>query len=235
MDIDLWSLAAKHSSEVIAGIVGGAVTATLTGLGRYVYGWHQASRQQGAHFHIAGTMYTPLDPANPAHAPALEAGKSHVQELLWLGDEIGLPHFVPNPYMLRTVSSAMARTSGAGLLLGHLPQRVETPLLKKILGHHNTIPATGLINAYKTNIGTAPDGRVHGISPPVYEHYKGSDHRRVLRAMFIAESQLMQGIPPREKVHFPHQNHVNRHATLSTLIAGYHENPQAFDCCRAYF
>ena len=228
----------SHVGEVIAGIVGGAVVAFLTGIFRYIRGRQRAGRSEDASFHIAATLYTPIDLARPEHAHYREAvaqGKTHVQELLWLGEEVALATFLPNPFVLSEVSNAMDRSKREGLLLGDLHEDAERPLLKKILGYHNTIPMTDLVHLYKNNVGRTADGRVFGISPPTCEDYPGSPHRRVLRAMFIADSQLAYGIPPRDSVLFINDGQQNRHATLTTLIQLYRDNPDAFARCRAYF
>lgn len=238
MDIDWLGLLGKHSGEVLAGLVGGLIVAVVTGTGRYIRGWYEAGQYKGADFHIAATMYTPIDVSDPAHAAYLEAaktGKTHVQELLWLGQEMSLAEFLTNPYVLSEVNNAMGRARGAGLLLDDLPERARQPLLKKILGYHNAIPATDLVNVFKDRVGRAADGRVHGIAPPTHEHYDGAQHRRVLRAMFVADSQLEDGLPPKEQVHFTHPNFANRYQTLETLIAAYRADPQKFRECRAYF
>lgn len=234
----VWTAIGSTSGEILAGLVGGAVAAGLTGLGRYYIGWYRAGQFRGADFHIAATFYTPLDAQNPAHArysAAIAAGKTHVQELIWLGEEIALSEFLENPYVLHEVSEAMGRAKDAGLLLDDLPERASRPLLKKILGYHNRIPATDLVALYKSSVGTASDGRVHGIAPPTHESYAGSPHRRVLRAMFIAQSQLTDGLPPMEAVHFPQEAHKHRYRTLQTLIADYRANPDKFANCRAFF
>ncbi len=227
-----------HVGEVIAGIVGGAVVAFLTGLFRYIRGRQRAGRSEDASFHIAATLYTPIDLTKPEHAQyslAASEGKTHVQELLWLGEEIALATFLPNPFVLSEVSSAMDRSRREGLLIGQLHEDAERPLLKKILGYHNTIPMTDLVYLYKDHVGRASDGRVFGISPPTCEDYPGSPHRRVLRAMFIADSQLAHGIPAKEFVHFTNGGQQNRHETLTTLIQLYRDKPEVFARCRAYF
>lgn len=238
MDFDVWGVLAKYSGEVVAGLAGGAIVAIVSSVGRYVHGWYEAGRFRGADFHIAATMYTPIDLDNPAHVPYradAEAGKTHIQELLWLGEEIALAEFLTNPYVLNEVTSAMNRARNEGLLLGRLSERAERPLLKKILGYHNRIPATDLVRLYKDTVGKAPDGRVYGIAPPTHEHYPGSPHRRVLRAMFIADSQLRNGLPARDKVVFPQSTQEHRYATLTTLIEAYQADRKRFANCRAYF
>jgi hypothetical protein len=238
MGLDVWGLITKYSGEVIAGLVGGAIVAVVSSVGRYLHGWHEAGRFRGADFHIAATMYTPIDLNNPAHVPyraAAEAGKTHIQELLWLGEEVALSEFLTNPYVLNEVTNAMSRARDAGLLLGDLLERAERPLLKKILGYHNRIPATDLVRIFKETVGKAPDGRVYGIAPPTHEHYAGSPHRRVLRAMFVADSQLRDGLPPRDKVEFREGTQENRYTTLTTLIEAYQADRKRFAGCRAYF
>lgn len=227
-----------YSDQVLVGLVAGAVGGGLVEFTRYVKGWYQAGRFRGADFHIAATMYTPIDPSNQAHhrfKGTVAAEKTHIQELIWLGQEIALKDFVSNAYMLREISRAMNRTKDAGLLLGKLPERAERPLLKKIVGYHNAIPANEMVRIFKDNVGTDALGRSHGISPPTHEHYAGSPHRRVLRAMYIADSQLEKGLPPKEKVHFYQGTHANRYETLTNLIAAHRANPAQFESCRAYF
>lgn len=238
MAIDWWNLFSTYSGEVLAGLVGGTIVAIVSTIARYWRGWYEAGRFRGADFHIAATMYTPIDLENPAHAThrvAAEAGKTHIQELLWLGEEIALSEFLANPYVLNEVSNAMARSKDTGLLLGKLSERAERPLLKKILGFHNRIPATDLVAIYKDAVGKSLDGRVYGIAPPTHEHYAGSPHRRVLRAMFIADSQLRNGLPPKDKIVFPQGTQEHRYASLTTLIEAYQADRKRFANCRAYF
>ncbi|MEO0730951.1 MAG: hypothetical protein AAFY64_11260 [Pseudomonadota bacterium] len=232
------SFLSSNASEVLAGLVGGLVVAGLTGLYRRLHGWYVAGRHKGSTFHIAGTFYTALDPNRPDHAryaDAIAEGKTHVQELIWLGPERALAEFVPNAYVLNCVTTAMDRAKGAGILIGKIKPRAERPLLKSILGHHNTIPATDLVRLYKQTVGVTSDGRVHGIAPPTHESYAGSQHRRVLRAMFVSDSQLAGHIPPKAAVHFPTSAHANRYETLVEIIRDYHATPQRYNACRAYF
>ena len=238
--VEQWSTwAVEHLGEILAGLVGGVIVATLTEIVRYIRGRLQAGRNEDACFHIAATMYTPIDLNDPYHAKtyhdALMTGKTHVQELLWLGEEIPLSTFLGNPFVLHEVSRGIDRSKNEGLLLGKLHEDAERPLLKQILGYHNRIPATDLVRLYKTRVGTTSDGRVFGISPPTSEDYAGSKHRRVLRAMFVAESQLTNGIPDKEKVYFANGEQAHRHDTLTTLIDVHRKNPHKFDRCRAYF
>ena len=211
---------------------------SLAGIFRYIRGRQRAGRSEDASFHIAATLYTPIDLSRPEHAPYRQAaaeGKTHVQELFWLGQEIALATFLPNPFVLSEVSNAMDRSKREGLLIGALHEDAERPLLKKILGYHNTVPMTDLVRLYKDHVGRASDGRVFGISPPTCEDYPGSPHRRVLRAMFIADSQLEHGIPPKDNVLFTNGGQQNRHETLTTLIQLYRDNPDKFARCHAYF
>ena len=229
---------ANSSDKILAGLIGGLVVAVFTSVARYIYGWYQAGQYREADIHIAGTMYTRLDPQNPAHAifqDAMANGKTHVQELLWLSQEIRLSDFLANPYILRTVSRAMSSTRDAGIMLGKMSERTERPLLKKILGLHNTIPATDLVRLYKSTVGTTADGRVVGCSPPTHEQYSGSPHRRVLRAMFVADSQLRDGLPPKEVIHFSATGSGHRYDTISEIIADYRKSPEKYARCRAYF
>ena len=111
-----------YSDQVLVGLIAGAVGGGLAEFSRYVKGWYQAGRFRGADFHIAATMYTPIDPSNQAHnrlKGTVAADKTHIQELIWLGQEIALKDFVSNPYMLREISGAMNKTKDAGLLLGN--------------------------------------------------------------------------------------------------------------------
>ncbi len=228
----------SNLGEVIAGLVGGAVVAFLSGIYRYIRGRQQAGRFEDATFHIAATMYTSIDLDRPEHAryaEAAESGKTHVQELIWLGREVALTTFLTNPFVLSEVSGAMDRSKREGLLIGQMHEDAERPLLKKILGYHNSIPATDLVHLFKDNVGKSADGRVYGISPPTSEDYPGSPHRRVLRAMFIADSQLSDGIPAVENVFFRHETQRHRHETLTTLIELYRAKPETFERCRAYF
>ncbi len=227
-----------YLGEIIAGVAGGIVGAGLNEVTRYFRGWRQAGLNRGTDFHIAATMYPKIDPNDPSHQrylPALEQGKTYVQELIWLGREISLTEFTANYYIYRQVISAMDRAKDAGLLLGDLPERAERPLLKKIAGYHNSIPSNDIVRLYKQHVGTSESGRVSGISPPTHEHYSGSPHRRVMRAMFIADSQLKGGIPPKETIHFHKGTHQNRYNTLMFLIEAYNKDPDRFKNCFAYF
>lgn len=235
---DILALLTGYSDQIIVGLIGGAVGGGLAELVRYIHGWYQAGRHRGADFHIAATMYTPIDPENPAHHRFKDAaanGKTHIQELIWLGQEIALKDFIPNPYVQREISTAMGKTKNEGLLLGLLPDRALRPLLKKILGHHNSIPANDTVRSFKQYAGIDTSGRIHGIAPPTHEHYEGSAHRRVLRAMFIANSQLENGLPPKDKIHFIQDAHANRYETMIALIAAHKADAARFDSCRAYF
>lgn len=233
------AILAHYSDQIIVGAVGGLFGGAFVEIVRYGQGWLEARGNKGADFHIAATMYTPIDLTNPAHehfAEAAAAGKTHVQELLWLGHEKALNDFLQNRYVYREVMGAMGRAQKEGLLLGLLPQRAERPLLKKLLGYHNGIPATDLVNIYKDYAGRDAQGRVYGISPPVHEHYPGSPHRRVLRAMFIPDRLLKDGLPPKDKVYFlKPMTHSNRYETVQALINLYRSDPSRFDDCRAYF
>ena len=227
-----------HVGEVLSGIVGGAVVACVSGVYYYIQGWRQAGRSEDASFHIAATLYTPIDLSRPEHGAygaAVESGKTHVQELLWLGEEVPLSALLQNPFVLSEVSGAMNRSKREGLLIGDMHEDAERPLLKKILGFHNRIPSNDLVALYKRQVGTSSDGRVFGISPPTSEDYPGSPHRRVLRAMFIADSQLRDGIPPKSSVHFSNASQGSRHDTLTALIERYRKDPATFERCRAYF
>lgn len=232
------SVLAASSDKILAGFIGGLVVALLATLGRYIVGWYKAGKYQDADFHIAATLYTPLDEANPDHAryaDAMAAGKTHVQEIFWLGQEVPLSQFLTNPYVLSSALTAMGRVRGAGLLLDRMPPRAELPFLKKLLGYHNTIPSTDLVKLYKDSVGREADGRVKGISPPTHEHYPGSQHRRVIRAMFIADSQLSGTLPERSKVYFPFEGAENRYDTIQTLVRDYRQNPKRYHRCQAYF
>ncbi len=237
-DMDWTAILSNSADKVLAGFVGGLVVAVFTAALRYWLGRRRAGRMEDADFHIAATLYTPLDAADPAHAryaDAMAAGKTHVQELLWLGPEVPLVQFLANPYVLHQASRAMGRVRGAGVLLGVMPEMAERPFLKKLLGHHNTIPATDLVRLYKDSVGTAADGRVHGISPPTHENYPGSPHRRVIRAMFVADGQMDAPLPERGAVHFPYPGAENRYDTLQTIIRDYRQDPDRYAACRAYF
>ena len=231
-----WSTVVANSADkVLAGFVGGLVVALFTAIMRYIVGWYQAGKHRDADFHIAATIYTPLDADDPDHAAALSAGKTHVQELLWLGQEVPLSTFLTNAYVLREANAAMSKAHGAGILLGTMPDRAELPFLKKLLGHHNTIPATDLVRLFKKHVEVDADGRVHGISPPTHEHYPGSQHRRVIRAMFIADSQLRDTLPERAKIHFRHEGEEHRYDTIQTITRDYRQKPDRYARCRAYF
>lgn len=235
MGFDWGAVFANSSDKVLGGAVGGLVVALLGGVARYVMGWYRAGKYQDADFHIAATIYTPLEPGNSDHAKGLAAGKTHVQELLWLGREVPLSTFLTNPYVLREASTAMGKARGAGILLGTMPERAERPFLKKLLGHHNTIPDTDLVRLFKDRVGRETDGRVQGISPPTHEHYPGSPHRRVIRAMFVADSQLRDTLPERAMVYFRHEGEEHRYDTIQTITRDYRQHPERYDRCRAYF
>ena len=235
LGIDWAAVFDNSADKVLGGAVGGLVVALIGGFLRYAVGWYQAGKHRDADFHIAATIYTLLDADDPRHAQALSAGKTHVQELLWLGQEVPLSTFLTNPYVLREASAAMSKARGAGVLLGTMPDRAERPFLKKVLGHHNTIPATDLVRLYKKHVGFDDDGRVHGISPPTHEHYPDSPHRRVIRAMFIADSQLRDTLPERGSVHFRHEGEEHRYDTIQTITRDYRQNPDRYTRCRAYF
>jgi len=233
-----WPWITEQSNQLVAGLIGGTVGAGLSGFTRYVAGWHRAKRNRGEAFHIAATTYPRIDPGNIAHAPylpALAAGKTHVQQMVWLGAEVDLKTFLANPYVCREVLRSMSRVCNAGLLIGEIAVAAERQLLKKLVGYHNSIPRNDNVLAFKAHVGCDAHGRVHGISPPTHEHYAGSPHRRVLRAMFIANSQLANGIPPIEQVHVARDSHANRHATVSFLIDAYRRAPERFEDCRVYF
>ncbi|MGI9426522.1 MAG: hypothetical protein ACR2PA_25305 [Hyphomicrobiaceae bacterium] len=225
--------------EVIGGLIGGAIAAMLLGTVRYFRGWYDAGQFRGADFHIAATMYTRIDDpdlSDADRARAVRAKKSYVQELLWLGEEAPLSDLLTNPYVLRQVSNAMGRARNEGLLLGAIHERVELFLMKKIIGYHNRIPKSDLTDAYKRHVGAGAGERVHGIAPPTHEHYRGSQHRRVLRAMFIADSQLQAGqLPAKEDIYFKTGGQGNRYDTIAAITAAYHENPERFARCQAYF
>lgn len=230
--------AASQADKLLAGAVGGVIGVGLKEAAQYVWGWYRAGRHEDAGFHIAATMYPQINPSDPGHQrylPALEQGKTHVQELIWLGSEISLSTFITNAYVLRQANSAMSSARNAGLLLDAMPERAERPLLKKIIGYHNAIPANDIVRVYKSHVGVDSVGRVHGISPPTHEHYSGSPHRRVLRAMFVAESQLQNGLPHKTAVHFPRDIHADRYDTLDFLIEEYKVKPERFEACRVYF
>jgi hypothetical protein len=239
MAIDgIMSLIWEQADRLVAGAVGGIIGVGLKETFQYLWGWYRAGRFESADVHIAATMYPRIDPADPGHGrylEALEDGKTHVQELLWLGSEVSLKEFLDNAYVLRQANAAMSRARNAGLLLGDMPERAERPLLKKLVGFHNAIPANDIVRVFKTHVGTDGVGRVHGISPPTHEHYPGSPHRRVLRAMFVADSQLANGLPHKTLVHFPRGIHADRYDTLSFLIDEYKVNPERFEGCRVYF
>jgi len=238
LDLDWSAILSSSADKVLAGFVGGLVVALLTAAMRYLAGRRRAKRMEDADFHIAATLYTPIDPGDPDHAryaDAHAAGKTHVQELLWLGPEIPLSQFLVNPYVLHQASRAMGKVRDAGILLGVMPEMAERPFLKKLLGHHNTIPATDLVRLYKDSVGTGKDGRVHGIAPPTYENYAGSPHRRVIRAMFVAQGQMDAGLPERGAVHFRHEGAENRYDTIQAIIRDYRRNPERYARCRAYF
>ncbi len=229
---------ANFGGNIVTGIVGGIIGAGLNEASRYFWGWRQAKNNKGADYHITGTMYARIHPDDPAHKrflPALEQGKTHVQELIWLGGEVPLDGFLSNRYLYRQVLGAMGRVQDAGLLMGVLPKDVERQLLKKTIGYHNLVPNTVIVNIYRKNVGVAEGQRVKGISPPTYEHYDGSPHRRVLRSMFIADSQLENGLPPKDKVHFPEQTHAHRYETLTTIIEDYRKDPAKYHAAHAFF
>ncbi len=230
--------AVNNLDKLVVGAVGGAIGVGLKEAGQYIWGWYRAGRHEDAGFHIAATMYPQINPADPGHQrylPALEQGKTHVQELIWLGSEISLNVFLTNAYVLRQTNNAMSGARNAGLLLGTMPERAERPLLKKLVGYHNAIPSNDIVRVFKSHVGTDSVGRVHGISPPTHEHYSGSPHRRVLRAMFVADSQLANGLPHKTSVHFPREIHADRYDTLDFLIEEHQVKPERFEACRVYF
>ena len=231
-------LLTRYSDQVLVGIVGGFVGAVLTTVFRYIHGWFQAGRYRDADFHITATYYVPLE-LEPGISgqmdPAQLEGKTHVQKIIWLGQEVTLDEFISNTYILREIKSAMNDTKNAGLLLGLLAERAERPLLKKILGYHSAIPANDIVRAYKDYAGVDAEGLVNGIAPPTHEHYSNSPHRRVLRAMFVADRQLNEGLPPKDKIVFPQESQAHRYETLNTLIEDYRKNSERYDRCRAYF
>ncbi len=228
----------RYSDQVLVGIVGGFVGALLTTFFRYIHGWIQAGRYRDADFHITATYYVPIE-SEPALTKQMDAsqleGKTHVQKIIWLGQEISLDEFISNTYILREIKSAMNETKNAGLLLGRLAERAERPLLKKILGYHSAIPSNDIVRAYKEYAGVNSAGLVNGIAPPTHEHYKNSPHRRVLRAMFIADRQLTEGLPPKDNIVFTQEAQAYRYETLNTLIEDYGKNIERYDRCRAYF
>ncbi len=229
---------ANFGGNIVTGIVGGIIGAGLNEATRYFWGWRQTKNNKGADYHITATMYSRIDPNDPAHKeflPALEAGKTHVQELIWLGGEVPLEAFLSNRYLYRQVLAAMARVKDAGLLMGVLPKDVERQLLKKTVGYHNLIPNNVIVNIFRRHVGSGDMQRVKGISPPTYEHYDGSPHRRVLRSMFIANSQIENGLPPKDKVHFPADTHAHRYETLTTIIEDYNKDQEKYRSARAFF
>lgn len=226
--------------EIIAGVVGGIVGAGLNEAFQYVKGWYETGQNKGAHFHIAATMYpeiNPNDSTHQAYLPALEEGKTHVQELLWLGSEVSLDVFLTNRYLYSQVSSAMSKAKDAGLLLGKMSKSAERQIVKKIIGYHNSIPNNVIVQNYREHITGSSTARIRGISPPTHEHYKGSAHRKVLRAMFVADQQLQNGLPPEDKIYAgrPGRGLGNRYKTLTFLIDAYHKNPDLFKDTHAYF
>lgn len=238
MAFDILGWAAGHADKLFAGALGGVVGAGLKESFQYVWGWYRAGRHEDGDVHIAATMYPRIDPNDPGHKrylPALEAGKTHVQELLWLGSEVALEDFISNTYVLSQVNSAMAEARNAGLLLGAMPERAQRPLLKKLRGFHSSIPANDIVRAFKAHVGTDAMGRTHGISPPTHEHYPDTPHRRVLRAMFVADSQLANGLPHKTQVHFEDASQAVRYDTIDFLIEEYRVEPSKFDNCRVYF
>lgn len=230
----------NYLSEIIAGVTGGLVGAGLNEAARYVVGWRNAGQNKGADFHIAATMYPAINPDEPTHQaylPALEDGKTHVQELLWLGSEIPLHVFLSNRYIYHQAISAMSGAKNAGLLLGEMPEKAERQIVKKIIGYHNSIPNNSIVQYYREHISGSRTARIKGISPPTHEHYDGSAHRKVLRAMFIADKQLKNGLPPEDKIYFGREGRAlgNRYKTLTFLINEYHKNPELFQDTHVYF
>lgn len=236
---DTLTILQGSTDKIIAGLIGGLAAALFTALFRFVIGWYRAGQNVDGGFHIAATLYTPLDPSNDGqrarYPEAFEDGKTHIQELIWLGGEVPLSGLLTNDYVFRMVVSAMGRAKNAGILLGKMPERAERPMLKQIIGAHNLIPANDIVRVYKAQIGTESDGRIYGISPPTHERYDGSPHRRVLRAMFVADSQLSGGLPPKEKVWFRNSDHSYRYDTVRTIIAEHRQKPERFARCRAWF
>ncbi len=223
---------------LLSGVAGGVIGAGLKEITQYLWGWHQAGQNKGADFHIAGTMYPKIDPNDPTHKNylhALSEGKTHVQEMIWLGGEINLETFLGNHYLHRKVQNAMAKAKDAGILIGTMPERAERPLLKKIVGHHNTIPNNSVVQIFKKHVGMSDQGRVSGICPPTHEHYAGSHHRRVMRAMFVADRQLEIGLPEKSKILFLRDSHANRYETIMTIHKEYHQNPEKFKAARVHF
>ncbi len=53
--------------------------------------------------------------------------------------------------------------------------------------------------------------------------------------MFVADSQLEDGLPPKDNVLFDRDTHAHRYETLRTLIAAYEADQHQFDRCRVYF
>lgn len=224
--------------NILSGLIGGVVGAGLKEAMDYIWGWRMAGNNRSADFHIAATMYPEINLNDPAHKDywaGLDQGKTHAQELIWLSGEVSLQTLLTNRYLYRQVTAAMNYAKDAGILLGAMPERAERPLLKKVSGFHSNIPNNGIVQLYKRHVGVPDGGRVLGISPPTHEHYEGSPHRRTLRAMFIADSQIEAGLPPKDKVFFRKETHGTRYKTLKTIIEDYKGDPGKYKNVRVFF
>ncbi len=239
MSIDwLIDLAREHALDLTAGAVGGLIGGSVVASMRYLAGWRRAKLNLGSEFHIAATLYVPVETGqghDRRHQLAQAHGKQFIQELYFLGPEIALSDFLTNPYILSRVEAAMNAAKNEGLLIGGLEEDCERPLLKKIAGYHATIPASEIVTYCKRFLGQDVHGMTHGIAPPTHENYPGSPHRRVLRALFISEHQLTDGLPPLEHVFFENDQHQHRYQTLATLITLYRDNPERFARCHTRF
>ena len=74
---DMLGLLTQYSDQILIGLIGGAAGGGIAELTRYIHGWYQAGHHRGADFHIAATMYTPID-LQPG-APPLQGGSRQWQ------------------------------------------------------------------------------------------------------------------------------------------------------------
>lgn len=238
--------AAASGGDILLGVVGGIVAAVLTWLFHQAWGYWQAHRNHEADFHVTATYYADIDRDDPrilslpdasrdAVRARIDAGElKYIQEIIWLGPEVRLSELFDNPWQHRRVVSQMQSTVGGAWLVRGLPDTIERPLFKKIVGFHNRIVPNDRVRLLKLALGTLPNGLISGISPPTYEN-KDDDrfHRRVMRAMFIGQSQLEEKLPPKDQVYFHIPTHADRYDTLLAIKNEYAKEDELADRLRA--
>ena len=202
MAYDFLGWAAGHADKLFAGALGGVVGAGLKESFQYFWGWYRAGRHESGDFHIAATMYPRINPKDPGHKrywPALEDGKTHAQELIWLGSEVALESFLSNKYVLRQANIAMGNATNAGLLLGTMPRTRRTPAAEETQRVSQLDPR----QRYRADFQGPCRHRRRRPHPwhlttDTRALPRITRHRRVLRAMFIADAQLTHGLPPKD-------------------------------------